>query len=215
MLEHGFYNMDCIEGMKQFPDNYFGLAIVDPPYGLGDFAQSDSKFYGKISWNDSIPSPEYFEELKRVSKRRIIWGANYFNCFETGGAVIWDKKNKHPDMSTCEIASLSFQRKVDLIELEHYGFRNKDGKSIHPCQKPVALYRRLLMDYAKPDDIILDTHVGSASSLIACEMEGYEYVGFELDKEYYERASKRLKAFKSQLTLFDNEEYKNYLIANQ
>ncbi len=201
-----------MEGMKEYPDKFFDLAIVDPPYGIGDFSMQTSggnngrkvKHIWNYSWNDFRPSPSYFIELIRISKNQIIWGANYYNCFPSnGGAIIWNKNNKHPNMSKCEIASCSFHKKVEYVEINGLGFLKKNP-SLHPCEKPIALYRWLLENYAKPGDKLLDTHVGSASSLIACEALGFEYVGFEIDKDYYEAAKKRLETWRS-LPLFDEK----------
>ena len=157
----------------------------------------------RVGWNNSIPDESYFVELKRVSKNQIIWGANYYNCFNgLNGAIVWNKKVTHPDMSKCEIASVSHYKKVEMIDIEWNGFiKTESGKTIHPCQKPKQLYKWLLTKYAKQGDLILDTHVGSASSLIACEDMGFEYVGFELDEDYYNAAQKRLKQFRSQFKL--------------
>ena len=214
-----FYNMDCMEGMKQFPDKYFELAIVDPPYGIGNFNMKNGGSENKkrnrlidgdyldVAWNDNAPPQEYFDEVVRVSKNRIIWGANYYNSFEScGGALVWYKKIGHPNLSDCEIASLSFQKKVDFVHIDwQSGFyrRAKEGEIIHPCQKPVALYKWLLTNYAKQGDKILDTHVGSASSLVACREMGFEYVGYEIDTDYYNAATKRLEAAKAQVNIID------------
>jgi site-specific DNA-methyltransferase (adenine-specific) len=218
MLQSGFYNMDCMDGMAQFPDKYFELAIVDPPYGIGNFNMKNGGSatkkrnrvtdgdYLDVNWNDDIPSKYYFEEIKRIAKRRIVWGANYYNCFEKcGGAVVWYKKIGHPNLSDCEIAALSFQKKVDFVYIDwQSGFYRtiKEGAVIHPCQKPVKLYEWLLSHYAKQGDKILDTHVGSASSLIACHNMGFEYWGFELDEDYYKAANERLNAVKAQMKLW-------------
>lgn len=199
-----FLNIDCMDkdkGMPSYPDKYFDLAIVDPPYGIGDFSQSDST--ENVLWNDSIPDESYFNELKRVSKKRIIWGANYYNCFEEGnGAIVWYKNIGHPSMSHCELASISGQKKVDYIHINWSGgIRSMQNDYCHPCQKPLQLYKWLLTKYAKLNDKILDTHVGSASSLIACEDLGFDYVGYELDADYYKSACKRIEQFRSQLKL--------------
>jgi site-specific DNA-methyltransferase (adenine-specific) len=217
MLQSGFYNMDCMDGMAQFPDKYFELAIVDPPYGIGVFTCNawykdgkktlNSKVYtDDYTWNNSIPQEKYFTELKRVSKNRIIWGANYYNCFENGnGAIVWYKGDATLTISRCEIASLSFQKKVEYVHIDwQSGFYRKltEGEQVHPCQKPVKLYEWLLSHYAKQGDKILDTHVGSASSLIACHNMGFEYWGFELDEDYYKAANERLNAVKAQMKLW-------------
>ena len=211
MLDFGYYNMDCMEGMKEFPDKYFELCIVDPPYGIGNFVPQNIPKTGKragkkVIWNDRTPEEMYFTELIRVSKDQIIWGANYYNCFsKLGGAVIWNKGDSNPVFSQCEIASLSFQKRVDYICINWQSgfYRASLEKIIHPCQKPVKLYEWLLKNYAHKGDKILDTHVGSASSLIACHNLGFQYVGFELDKEYYEKSLDRLETAKKQVSILD------------
>jgi len=152
-----------MEAMKEMSDNQFDLAIVDPPYGIGNFVQQTGNKRGKkVNWNDKIPNTEYFTELERVSKEQIIWGANYYNCFNNkGGAIIWNKGVKREtNFSVCEIASYSRLKRVDYIEIKWQNL-NRDEKTIHPCQKPVKLYEWLLMNYAKEGDKILDTHLGS------------------------------------------------------
>jgi len=214
MLElNRLYNMDCMEGMKQFPDKYFELALVDPPYGIGIDGQKESicknpkhnrKLHEKKDWDNSIPSKEYFKELERVSKNQIIWGANYFvKHLEKGtkGWIVWDKGQHGLTMSDCELAYSSFNVPTRVVVINRVELL-KDG-TIHPTQKPVALYKWLLKNYAKPGDKILDTHVGSASSLIACEDLGFPYIGFEIDKDYYEAAQKRLADFKAQVSMFE------------
>lgn len=196
------FNMDCMELMRSAKDKQWDLAIVDPPYGIGDFTRNISRRkainrkYRRAVWNDSIPSDEYFEELNRVSSHRIIWGANYYNCFESG-ALIWDKGNEHPDMSSCEIASCSIISTVQRLKYFYTGFTEV---RIHPCQKPIALYKWLLKNYAKPGWKILDTHLGSGSIAIACHDYGYDLTACELDKDYYEAAVKRLKQHQAQLS---------------
>jgi len=210
-----FHNMDCMEGMKNYSDNHFDLAIVDPPYGIGNFnpttiLKNKKRIKVKslpVTWNNETPGEEYFTELKRISKKQIIFGANYYNCFEKGGALIWYKGKKQDIFSKCEIVSLSFQQKVDYIEIQWQSgwsrnSREKNYNGIHPTQKPIKLYQWLLQNYATKGDLILDTHVGSASSLIACEMEGFDCVGFELDKDYYQAAQERLSNFRNQLNMF-------------
>jgi site-specific DNA-methyltransferase (adenine-specific) len=185
-------------GLPSYPDKYFDLAIVDPPYGIGvnnnmGRRRGDKKSqYVKIDWDYAPPNKEYFNELERVSKNQIIWGANHFidligkrsPCW-----VVWDK-GFSPDVTfaQCELAYASFSSTAKIASL---GFWNNTAR-IHPTQKPVALYRWLLENYAQPGQLILDTHVGSASSLIACESMGFDYVGFEIDPDYYEAAKKRM-----------------------
>ena len=196
------YNSDCLEAMKLMPDKAFELAIVDPPYGIGNFSQSDST--EDVNWNDAIPNPEYFSELIRVSKKRIIWGANYYSCFEQGnGALVWYKNIGHTSMSHCEIASVSGQKKVDFVHINWSGgIRSQQNDFCHPCQKPLTIYRYCLKNYAKQGDKILDTHLGSGSSRIACHEMGFDFTGYELDKDYYEAQEKRFQKYLSQEKLF-------------
>jgi site-specific DNA-methyltransferase (adenine-specific) len=187
-------------GMARYPDKYFDLAIVDPPFGIGNFIQTTGRIRGNaVKWNDAIPSADYFQELRRVSKHQIIWGANYYNCFEPGkGAIVWFKHV--PDechMSACTLASCTMQKRITMIDLPWSNI-NRGETMIHPCQMPVDLYRILLKTYAKPGDKILDTHVGSASSLIACYDMGFNAVGFELDADYYKASMQRLTDFMAQ-----------------
>lgn len=184
---------DCMEYMRGLPNKFFELAVVDPPYGIGGFTQSETKKYGDYKWNEMPPSEEYFKELRRVSKHRIIWGANYYNCFEGGNAaIIWNKQNPHPSLSVCEIASVSWGKKVAYYEYQWHGLAmHKKRSGWHPCEKPLALYKWVFENYAKPGWKILDTHLGSGSSAIVAAKLGFDFVGCELDKEYYEKAVKR------------------------
>ena len=190
------YNLDCMLGMAEFPDNYFELSIVDPPYELPERSgRGAGKLQNRViqkmhqkGW-DKAPPPEYFTELFRVSKNQIIWGGNYFLDYlkSSRGIICWDKKQPWPNFSSWEMAWTSF----DCVA-RTYRYDNRQDKKQHPTQKPVKLYKWLLHNYAKQGDKILDTHTGSASSIIACEWMGFEYVGFELDKDYYEASLKRL-----------------------
>ena len=193
-----------MEGMKDFPDKYFDLAIVDPPYGIGITKQTlwRDGLKGK-EWDNERPDKYYFNELFRVSKNQIIWGGNYFIEYlkNTKSFVVWDKINGTNDMADCELAWTSLDIPVRKYSLHHFSGNYDKHSKIHPTQKPIALYKWLLTKYAKPNDKILDTHVGSASSLIACEDMGFEYVGFELDKDYYDSAQKRLEQFRNQFKL--------------
>ena len=198
------YNMDCMEAMSKAPNDYWDLAICDPPYGIGDFASgsrnpqiSKSKI---LDWNLSIPDKEYFKELFRVSRNQIIWGANYYPNL-IGGRIVWYKHVKAPNMSKCEIAYTSKHKKVEYIDLIWQNINRKEA-IIHPCQKPVALYTNLLNRYAKTGDRILDTHLGSGSIALACHDMGFHLDGFEIDQEYFQAASKRLKNHQRQLKLF-------------
>tara|TARA_R100001244_G_scaffold60827_1_gene51218 strand:+ start:62 stop:709 length:648 start_codon:yes stop_codon:yes gene_type:complete len=202
--------------MKRYPDNYFELAIVDPPYGI-DIAK----------WDDKIPEEEYFKELFRVSENIMIFGGNYFNLPHTQSWICWDKtfseavrnksistsKIKKENISDFELIWTSFKTKSKFIRYTNMGnlqgFNDKlkvdynKQKKIHITQKPIQLYEYILMNYAKEGDKILDTHLGSGSIAIACHNLKYDLVGCELDKEYYEAATKRLKQHKAQLTIFD------------
>lgn len=234
MLDFGYYNMDCMQGMKEFPDKYFDLAIVDPPYGRKEHGGRNRSGYvrqkngGKIfvkdgqyenrKWDNEPPSEEYFNELMRVSKNQIIFGCNYFDYPLIGGRIVWDKCNDGSDQSDAEIAYCSMNDRIDIFRYMWRGmFQGKsitegttqqgnkrlNEKRIHPTQKPIALYEWLLSKYAKPNDIILDTHVGSASSLIACYNTNHKFVGFELDEYYYKVSKQRLDTEMAQMRLSD------------
>lgn len=230
MLDFGFYNMDCMDGMKEFPDKFFDLAIVDPPYFKGP---NERLFYGKEINNLKIkrkeypvieewevPTKEYFEELKRVSKHQIIWGINYFPEAEVGsGRIVWNKVNGKSSFSDCEIAYCSKHDSVRLVEYMWNGMmqgksiaqgrvmqgdKSKNEFRIHPTQKPVILYEWTLSQYAENGYKLLDTHTGSASILVACHRLGFkEVVAFEKDKHIYEISNERLKNEKSQTSIFD------------
>lgn len=199
-----FDNIDCLLGMREYPDKYFDLAIVDPPYGIninnnmGRRKGDKPSEYKKAYWDSVPPDGNYFDELFRVSKFQIIFGANYFTMPPTKCFIVWRK----PQISESVSFSMLEYAWTNLegTSKEWIGISNEPDR-IHPTQKPIALYKWLLTKYAKPNDKILDTHVGSASSLIACEDLGFEYVGFELDKDYFDAANKRLEQFRSQLKL--------------
>lgn len=198
-----FLNIDCMEGMKEYPDKYFDLAIVDPPYGIAKAftAQSRIAKYGQLGTvNDLKPTPAYFDELFRVSKNQIIWGYNHLSDMlpSTKEFVFWYKHQPVNSYSAGELAWTSFSKTAKCFDYPFFGGVGAENDRIHPTQKPVALYAWLLNQYAKPGDKILDTHVGSASSLIACHRLGFEYVGFELDKHYFELANERLETEKMQ-----------------
>lgn len=224
MLDFGFYNMDCMEGMRQFPDKFFDLAIVDPVYGdvtaggymtnnkgqrIGTGKANQKGYYAGL-WSQEKTGEDYFKELLRVSKNQIIWGGNYFtdSLPTSQGWIVWDKM--HPEgisFADCELAYTSFDVATRIFKFMWNGMlqgnmKHKENR-IHPTQKPVALYEWLLTKYAKPGDTILDTHVGSASSLIACHKHRHKFVGFELDPEYYKAAKARLDAEMAQTTIFD------------
>lgn len=212
---------DCMELMANTPNKYYDLAIVDPPYGIGissseKLSGNSKKKYEIKNWDDKIPTKEYFEELKRVSKNQIIWGANYFDGFGLkGGMIVWNKlgkmigrRNNMPTLSDCEIAYCSFSNNIKMFSYTQIGnvYGNDyqiDFKQnrIHPTQKPVILYEWLLTKYAKPNDKILDTHGGSMSIAIACHNLGFDLDCIELDTDYYQQAVKRYENHKLQQRL--------------
>lgn len=219
-----YYNEDCMIGMSRYPNKHFDLAIVDPPYGIGVGSMSYTngvkmvgnalakrKNYRKNTEWDIIPDKKYFEELFRVSNHLIIWGGNYFADMlpPSKSFVCWDKRcsdSMSNDFADCEYAYLSDGMGVArVIRYLWNGMLQGDMKNkehrIHPTQKPVALYKWLLKNYAKQGDLILDTHVGSASSLIACHDMGFDAVGFELDPEYYKQSNDRLSRYISQMRI--------------
>lgn len=210
-------NMDCIEYMQQFTDKYFELAIVDPPYGIdvintgfvGGNKLGKVKNYGSKNWDKNAPLHNYFIELQRISKNQIIWGANHFiqNIPNANSScwIVWDKDNTG-NFADCELAFTSFNTAVRKFEFRWNGMlqgnmKNKENR-IHPTQKPVALYRWLLQNYAKQGDKILDTHLGSGSSRIAADMEGFDFYACELDKDYFDASCKRFEEYKLQQKLF-------------
>lgn len=205
------HNIDCMELMKRYPDDYFDLAIVDPPYGINITKQSG---FGTLNrdksknWDCVIPNGEYFVNLKKVSKNQIVWGGNYFLAYldNTKCFLSWDKMNGTNDMADFELAWTSFDRPCRKFSMHHFSFGY--GKKIHPTQKPIALYRWILDNYAKQGDRILDTHLGSGSSAIAAYQLGYDFVGCELDKDYFKAMQKRVKQAMKQTNLFQSVEEK-------
>ncbi len=209
-------NIDCMEGMKRYPDKYFDLAIVDPPYGIRQYGHrgnnrsklAKTRDYHKALWDQPAPDLEYFNELRRISKHQIIWGANNYPEHLTKSScwIVWDKQNGDNHFADCELAYASFDTAVRQFTFRWAGMlqgnmAEKEDR-IHPTQKPVQLYKWLLKNYAKPGDKILDTHLGSGSSRIAADQMGFDFTGFELDKDYFEAQEKRFREYKSQLTIF-------------
>lgn len=198
-----------MELMKRYPDNYFDLAIVDPPYGIGEDwkkRNKGKKHENSTYKNDSIPTKEYFQELIRVSKNQIIWGYNYFteHLGPTNYLLAWDKQSNNNDVfkySQFELAYISLKIPANLISIPWDGYRmgkETGNKKIHPHQKPVELYSHLLLKYARPGDKIIDTHLGSASIAIACHDYGFELTACELDPVHYEASINRIKNHTSQ-----------------
>jgi site-specific DNA-methyltransferase (adenine-specific) len=190
--------------MARYPDKYFDLSVVDPPYGIqinmnmGRRKGMGTKHINK-NWDNEIPSDEYFEEIFRVSKNQIIWGGNYFNLPATKCFIIWDKKTPEDlSFAMCEFAWTSFDK---VAKIFRKAIQTDNNNRIHPTQKPVALYDWIFHNYAKPTDKILDTHLGSGSSRIAAHKAGLHFVGCEIDKEYFDAANKRYELYASQLTI--------------
>lgn len=245
MLEFNrLYLMDCMEGMKQFPDKYFELGIVDPPYGINapnmnmcssrnrsGRDKNGKKQYPGVStaeklrkgrlnagagklknrvlnttmscdWDFERPSPEYFEELFRVTQNQIIFGGNYFDLPPTRGIGCWDKLQPWENFSQWEMIWTSFDCPAFIIRHSNTGGANAETK-IHPCQKSVPVYGKLLAKFGKPGYKILDTHAGSASSLVAAHRGGYSFIGFEIGESYWRDANARLEAERKQFSLFD------------
>lgn len=203
------HNCDCMEYMAKCEDNAFELAIVDPPYGIGMPVIEVGKWKRKIhdkrkNWDEKIPDENYFIELDRISANRIIWGGNYFIEYlhNTPCFIFWDKKNGDNFMSDGELAWCFFKTRARRFVYNHIQEYNSKIKRIHPTQKPVELYRWLLKNYAKPGDRILDTHLGSGSIAIACNEMGFDLVGCELDKDYFDAAKARIAKSSEQGRLF-------------
>lgn len=204
------YNCDCMELLKQTPDNYYSLALVDPPYGIGankmTLGNGKNKIYrGKNDWDKTIPSEEYFKELFRVSKNQIVWGGNYMteHLKPTSSWLFWDKGTGENDFADGELAWSSFGGALRKINKSWVGANAKDEcVRLHPTQKPIYLYGWCLKKYAKQGDKILDTHLGSGSIAIACHYAGVNLVACELDSKYYESALKRIKEQTAQVQLF-------------
>ncbi len=227
---------DCMAVMRETADNAYDLAIVDPPYGIGWDGENDTmsagmrkdgsqrknetwsnwkpKGYAKKAWDQEPPPPEYFTELRRVSKRQIVWGGNYFteNLPPSGGWVTWEKGVPETmSLSQCELAWTNCRNSVRHIRLLWAGYKKcEESERMHPTQKPVKLYDWLLANFAKPGDRILDTHMGSGSIAIACHYRGHPLTACEIDADYYAAAVERIQRETRQLSLFtDNDEMRD------
>jgi site-specific DNA-methyltransferase (adenine-specific) len=216
-LGQHFICADCMDGMKQFPDKFFDLAVVDPPYGINiskkvtyGIRKNDNAPITKYKvkyWDAYPPDSSYFDELFRVSQNQIIFGGNYFILPPTRGFAVWDKCRAHDiSFSMAEYIWTSFNKPSLIFKMPSQGEGGNTGlkvlRRIHPTQKPVKLYQWLLKHFAKAGDKILDTHVGSGSSLIAFHRGGFDFIGFEIDEEYYAGAMERLNIEKLQGDLF-------------
>lgn len=207
------YNMDCMEAMATMKDGEFDLAVVDPPYGIGIDGQKERydfnnpkhsrKLHERKGWDSAIPGEEYFRELERVSKHQIIWGGNYFvRHLNAGhkGWIVWDKGQRGLTMSDCELAYSSYDKPTRIFTLNRISLLH-DG-TIHPTQKPVDLYRWIFNNYASQGMRILDTHLGSGSSRIAAYELGLDFVGYEIDEDYYKAQEERYATYSAQLSFF-------------
>jgi len=218
-MESKVFNSDCLEGMKQYPDKWFDLAVVDPPYGIGADKKNNGKnsdrhektsiakinTYKQTNWDSSAPNADYFKELFRVSKKQIIWGANYFGLM--GGMLYWHKNVTMPTYSAGELAWISWLQKVEFVNISWHGMIQQDMKNketrIHPTQKPVALYEWIYKNYLPNGGRVIDTHGGSMSNLIAGIKAGnIEMTVFEIDTDYYKDAKIRVENFQAQGNLF-------------
>lgn len=202
------YNMDCMELLRQTPDKYYSLCVVDPPYGIGvnqmNMGGRQTVKPDKRNWDAAVPGKEYFVELMRVSVNQIIWGGNYFDLPPSKHFLIWDKGETMygRDFAECELAWSSMDKTARMFKKNP----NQPDR-FHPTQKPVALYEWLLTNYAKPGQRILDTHLGSGSSAIAAHNLGFDFVGTELDADYYAAAVRRFESHKAQRRLFEPDDY--------
>ena len=215
-------NCDCMEYMATLPDKAFDLAIVDPPYGIGaaddsrfgikhNGAAAERKLYERKEWDSEIPKKDFFDLIFRVAEQQIVWGVNYYpDSRLTGGRIFWDKCC--PERYSKSAGELAYKSKgygIDYFRSAWHGMIQENMRfkehRIHPTQKPVKLYEWLLTRYAKPGQRILDTHLGSGSSAIAAHNLGFDFVGMELDKDYYDAACARLKAHQAQSSLFESE----------
>lgn len=209
------YRGDCLEAMRKMPDNAFSLAIVDPPYGIGEDGsnsrpsrgRTETKAHAAKNWDKEPPPSEYFAELLRVSKNQIVWGANHFiNRLPLSSPcwIVWNKQTAG-NTADCELAWTSFKTAVRRFDFLWEGFWQGDMKHkearIHPTQKPAALYKWLLQNYAKPGDTILDTHHGSGSNAIACLDMGYSITAYEIDEDYFKAACERIERSQQQYKL--------------
>ena len=215
------YNEDCMIGMARYPDKYFDLAVVDPPYGIGihkmNYTQSlnggvaKRRDYSAITeWDENAPPPEYFLELMRVSKNQIIWGGNYFALPLTKSWVVWDKRTQSKysnDFADGELAWTSYDLPLKMFRWLWSGMMQQNMKHkqerIHPTEKPIALYEWIYMNYLPNGGKVIDTHLGSGSNRIAADKQrNIDFYGWEIDKDYFDAQEKRWQDYKSQLTLF-------------
>jgi len=213
------YNLDSEQAIKQIPDKFFELAIIDPPYGIGEDGSKNhtrskivvSKNYKSYAGKDQKPpDSNYFKELFRISKNQVIFGANHFISripYDSSCWIVWDKENGNNDYADCELAWTSFKSAVRIFRFRWQGMLQGDMKHkenrIHPNQKPVALYQWIISKFAEPGDKIIDTHAGSGSCLVAAYKTQHDFLGFELDEEYFTKADQRIREEMAQISIFD------------
>ena len=220
-------NMDCMEAMKGFPDKYFDLAVVDPPYGIGEdgsraitrnrptpkYPNPKPKSYKGVGWDTAPINKFTLDEITRVSKAQVFWGANHYSDIlphPSSGWIYWDKDTTG-DFSDGELAWTSFNKALRRVDFLWSGFRKGEKTiRIHPTEKPVFLYRWILQNYAKPGDKILDTHLGSGSSRIAAWDMGFDFWGYELDADYFAAMEARFQAHISKPVLFSPDQMYNF-----
>ena len=209
-------NDDCINILKQLPDKSIDLVLTDPPYGIGESEKNNSsrsklaqaKNYGKKDWDNKIPEKIYFDEMLRVSKSAIIFGGNYFVKYLSNSPcwIVWNKNNGNNDFADCELAWTNFKTAVRKYDWTWNGMlqqnmKNKDVR-IHPTQKPLGLFEKILLDYSNENDLILDCFSGSGTTAVACYNTNRKFICIEKDKEYYEKSIERLNEVKSQIRFF-------------
>lgn len=208
MPEQLAFNMDCLEAMRSMPDKAFDLAVVDPPYGVNRFQNGQptrlNKYGSMETANDLRPTKEYFGELFRVSRNQVIWGYNHLSDLlpATKEFIFWYKHQPVPTYSDGELAWTSFTKTAKCFDYPYFGSTGADTERIHPTQKPVAIYIYIYRQYAQPGDRILDTHLGSGSSRIAAYELGLDFVGYEIDKEYFDKQEERFRNHTAQTSLF-------------
>lgn len=214
--ENQILNMDCIDFLKNCPDNYFDLCCCDPPYGIGEAKKNNAsrgklaiaKDYGKKDWDDKIPTKEVFEQIKRVSKNQIIFGGNYFVEYLSNSScwLVWDKNNFGNDFADCELAWTNFKSAVRKYKWTWNGMLQEDMKHkdirIHPTQKPLKLFEMILRDYSNENDLILDCFSGSGTTAVACHNLKRRFICIEKDKDYWKASVERLQNAQAQMKLF-------------